>query len=98
MIRFVGPLLFFAIAGYIGVHNAGAQRHEMWLLPGLDSIPAIQGSMHTQGMVTCILLAAIGVLLLVWAVFGVFQDRAHRDRNDMRDRRHPSEQDGPGKY
>lgn len=79
--RFLTPVLFFAAAGYVHWFNT-SQSQEVLQFPFIDILyPASAGDHVMQGKASVVLLAAVGLLSLLWQISASWRYRRHLRRN-----------------
>lgn len=79
--RFLTPVLFFAAAGYVQWFNT-SHTDEVLMFPFIDVLyPDAAGDPHAMGEASAVLLAAIGMVSLLWHISASWRYRRHLKRN-----------------
>lgn len=77
--RYFVPVVFFAAAAYVWWFN-DTHTNEWLLVPFLDAIDSLRGDRDAQALWSWRILAGLGVLLLVWTIFGDLRSKNQRSK------------------
>jgi len=85
MLRYVWPLIFFGVAGWVWQYNHSHTDRKI-LFPFVDAIvPSTAGDPAAMGEVSVYLIVVCAVLVTVSTVVGHVRDRRRQAELDARD-------------